>query len=206
MPTSDRALAARLRRRVAVLGLVTALGTGALVPLAGPAAAGSTATASTRTTDGPGLDRPTQLRRAVVRTAPRARLVARPAAPVSDTEQYQQRLLVLVNAERGRHGLHPLAITRCGDGYADRWADSMARRGVMEHQKLRAVLDSCGARAVAENVAYGTVTADRMMEMWMNSPGHRANILRPEMTHVGIGSTKRADGRVYGCQVFLKLS
>ncbi len=214
-----------LRRRVAVLGLITALGTGAVIPLATSAAASESTSTSTststsvqaRTAAAQESARP-QLRRVVrARPAPRGRVsepatkpavkpVASPApAAESGAEAYQQRLLVLVNQERGKRGLRPLGMAACSDAYADRWADSMARRGVMEHQPLRPILDACRARVVAENVAFGNVTADRMMQMWMNSPGHRTNILRPEMTHLGIGSTMRADGRVYACQVFLSL-
>ncbi len=210
----------RLRRGIAVLGLVTALGSGVLVPSAAAAtAATSTApSASARTASAVESARLPQLRRVVsARKAPRARLVAPAtapaaaahavdAAPVSAAEAYQQRLLALVNQERGRRGLRALAAATCADGYANRWADSMASRSVMEHQPLLPILGACHAHAVAENVAYGNVTADRMMEMWMASPGHRTNILRPEMTHIGIGSTQRADGRVYGCQVFLDLT
>lgn len=217
MPAPHQAPFMPLRRRAAVLGLITALGTGAVVPLA-TAAAASTSTSTSPTAQASTAAaqervRP-QLRRVVsTRQAPRTRVskpVDKPAAkpeqtPPSGAEAYQQRLLVLVNQERGNRGLRPLAMAACSDAYANRWADSMARRGVMEHQPLRPILDACRARGVAENVAYGNVTADRMMQMWMNSPGHRTNILRPEMTHIGLGSTMRADGRVYGCQVFLSL-
>ncbi len=220
MPAPDQGPLARLRRRAAVLALTTALGTGAVVPLASAAVAATsevTSTAAQGRTAGAEQGARPQLRRVVTaRKTPRAR-IAQPAvqpavrpAQVSkaggdDAAAYQQRLLLLMNQERSSRGLRPLALAACGDAYADRWASSMARRGVMEHQALRPILGACRARGVAENVAFGNVTADRMMQMWMNSPGHRANILRPEMTHIGIGSAMRADGRVYGCQVFLNL-
>jgi hypothetical protein len=41
------------------------------------------------------------------------------------------------------------------------------------------VLRACSARGVGENIAYGALTADQVMAMWMRSRGHRANILRP---------------------------
>lgn len=214
----------RLRRRAAVLGLVAALGTGALVPLSTSSAASAPASPSAEAR--PAVAKTVVLtsaatRRAITtRQAQRSRLVPSvtsrsgpaggtksPAASAAKDEAaiYQQRLHVLVNQERAKRGLRPLARATCGDGYASRWASSMARRGVMEHQQLRPILGACKARGVAENIAFGNVTADRMMQMWMNSPGHRTNILRPEMTHIGLGSVERADGRVYGCQLFLAL-
>ena len=82
----------------------------------------------------------------------------------------------------------------------------MATTGVMAHRTdLGTVMQVCSARGVAENIAYGNVTADTMMAMWMNSPGHRANILRPNYTHIGVGATATAAGRVYGTQIFLTL-
>ena len=44
-----------------------------------------------------------------------------------------------------------------------------------------------GYRGVAENIAGGSPTPAEVVEGWMNSPGHRANILRREYTHVAIG-------------------
>ncbi len=46
---------------------------------------------------------------------------------------------------------------------------------------------SLGFNSVAENLAYGGYEASSFIEMWMNSPGHRANILNRQLTHVGIG-------------------
>ena len=58
-----------------------------------------------------------------------------------------------------------------------------------------------GYTMVGENVAFGQQTPDEVMRAWMNSPGHRANILHPDFTHIGIGV---AAGRPYWTQVFLR--
>jgi uncharacterized protein YkwD len=58
---------------------------------------------------------------------------------------------------------------------------------------------------VGENVAYGNVTPEQLVAMWMASPGHRANLLKPGFTHIGVGAVATAAGRVYGVQVFLTL-
>ena len=54
---------------------------------------------------------------------------------------------------------------------------------------------------VGENVAYGQPTPAAVMIAWMNSPGHRANILHPDWTHIGMGVAKATP---YWAQVFLK--
>jgi uncharacterized protein YkwD len=80
----------------------------------------------------------------------------------------------------------------------------MAARGQLVHRSdLGAVMRDCGARGIGENIAYGNVTADQMMAMWMGSTGHRANILRPSHTHVGVGIAQTSTGRIYGTQEFL---
>lgn len=56
-----------------------------------------------------------------------------------------------------------------------------------------------------ENIAYVTdfPTAEKIMKMWMDSPGHRENILRPEFTEIGVGVVKSGrTGATYFCQVF----
>jgi uncharacterized protein YkwD len=131
------------------------------------------------------------------------------AAPVSPTPvagsvaTYSDRVLALTNRERTSRALRPLAFSACADGYADRWAASLSRAGTLSHQPLRPILTACRARGVGENVAYGNVTPEQLVAMWMASPGHRANLLKPDFTHIGVGSVTVATGRVYGVQVFL---
>jgi uncharacterized protein YkwD len=131
------------------------------------------------------------------------------AAPVSPTPvagsvaTYSDRVLALTNRERTSRALRPLAFSACADGYADSWAASLSRAGALSHQPLRPILTACRARGVGENVAYGNVTPEQLVAMWMASPGHRANLLKPDFTHIGVGSVTVATGRVYGVQVFL---
>ncbi len=82
----------------------------------------------------------------------------------------------------------------------------MAASGSFAHRAdLGALLRSCRASRVGENIAYGNVSADALMDMWMASPGHRANILQPAYTHIGVGATRTGSGRVYATQNFLRL-
>lgn len=52
-------------------------------------------------------------------------------------------------------------------------------------------------RTWGENVAYGYVDCAAVMNGWMNSPGHQANILNPRFTNIGMGVAVGADGRLY---------
>ena len=145
-------------------------------------------------------------------TAPTAGNVSTAPAPApapvvapAPAATYSDRVLALTNVQRSSHGLRPLSFSTCADGFANRWAGSLAAAGTLSHQSMGAILDSCRARSVGENVAYGNVSPEEMVRMWMDSPGHRANILNPGFTHLGVGEVTTSTGRVYGVQVFLTL-
>ncbi len=125
------------------------------------------------------------------------------ASLVFDSSTYEARLFTLVNAERAAHGLHPLAATRCAADFATRWAEHIAHDHVLRHQPLRPIVGGCRAARAAENIGYGNVTPERMMDLWMHSRGHRRNILDPHLTHIGLGAERDAKGGWYGVQVFL---
>jgi uncharacterized protein YkwD len=109
--------------------------------------------------------------------------------------------LCVLNAERERHGLRPLKLNKRLSKAARRHARDMARRNYFAHDSLGggSFVDRIrrtgylrGARRwwVGENLAWGTHdrSAPRAIaRMWMKSPGHRANILSPSFTEVGIG-------------------
>jgi len=127
------------------------------------------------------------------------------AAALRTTQDYQDRVLALTNGERTRRGLRALAPSACADGFANSWAATIAGRNALSHQQLSPILSACRARSVGENVAYGKVTADVMVQMWMNSPGHRANMLNPTFSHLGVGAAASSGGSMFGVQVFLTI-
>jgi uncharacterized protein YkwD len=138
-------------------------------------------------------------------TAPRTATISAPVVGPTPTATYADRVLALTNAERTSRGLRALAFSRCADGYADSWARALSLAGSLSHQPLSPILSACAARGVGENVAFGNVTPEQLVAMWMNSAGHRANILNAAFTHLGVGDVTTSTGRVYGVQVFLTL-
>jgi uncharacterized protein YkwD len=54
-----------------------------------------------------------------------------------------------------------------------------------------------------ENIAMGQDSAEQVMNDWMNSQGHRENILNPNFKKIGVGIHKGADGRLYWAQMFI---
>ena len=197
---------------------VTALAAALLVPLSAAPAAAATSTArlqtaplsdsiwknsATRRASRPPVLAPVAA--APVAAAPVAAPVV--AAPVVAAPEptYESRVLAATNVERVRAGLRPLTASSCATGYAERWAGVLAQAGALSHQSLSRVLTGCSASSVGENVAYGNVTPEQMVGMWMASPGHRANLLNASFTHLGVGALTQAGGRTYGVQVFLRL-
>lgn len=139
-----------------------------------------------------------------VAAAPASAAVPRPTVATAEAKAYSLRVHQLVNAERTRRGLRPVAWTHCPDRFSDAWSLRLSQLGRLAHQPMQPILSGCSARRVGENVAFGNVSADAMMRMWMASPGHRANILNPAFTHIGVGATKTSSGRWYGVQVFVR--
>jgi len=131
--------------------------------------------------------------------APTARAEDRAATP----DDYEQRLLALVNAERAHRGLRPMRLSTCAEAYAERWSSYLARYEVFRHQSLAPMLRSCRARQVGENIGNGSVSAEAMVQTWMASPMHRANILNPSFTYIGLGATRSSHGRWYAVQDFV---
>jgi uncharacterized protein YkwD len=123
------------------------------------------------------------------------------AQPSSDA--YANRIFSLINAERARRGLQRLRRGSCASAYAERWSVHLARSQTLGHQSLKPMLKSCAARRVAENIGYGNVTADVLMKKWMASAQHRANILSPKLSYLGVGAARSKSGHWYAVQDFL---
>ena len=129
-----------------------------------------------------------------------------PAPPASAATTYYSELLRFTNLQRAKYHLPALKVSYCVKGrFADTWARRMAATRTMSHQPLSPIMTQCNGNAAGENVAYGNVTPARMVEMWMASPGHRANILSRTYTHIGVGAVRGSDRNVYGVQDFIRL-
>ena len=59
-------------------------------------------------------------------------------------------------------------------------------------------------RSAGENIAWGQRSPEEVMEAWMNSSGHRANIMNPNFTTIGVGYYENAKGIDYWCQLFTR--
>ena len=142
--------------------------------------------------------------------APSTASAATPPPP-SGYGATDSRILNLINAQRKQQGLRPLAYNTQLDQMAKIQAGNMARYQRMAHTLPNANLPTLGDRAryvgytygkIAENVALGYPNAETVVEGWMNSSGHRRNILDREVVETGIGIARSSAGGLYYCQVF----
>lgn len=126
----------------------------------------------------------------------------------TSTSAYAAQVLELVNEERAKSGLAPLTL----DASASSAAQTRAKEIVSTFSHTRpngssfsTALTEAGAsyRSAGENIAYGQNSPEQVMNSWMNSSGHRANIMSSNYTRIGIGHYETADGTDYWVQLFL---
>ena len=144
-------------------------------------------------------------------TAPEAPGDTVPGDPDNGGSQdaFADAVVELVNAERAKAGLSPLSVH---DGVAEA-ANKRAQeiKGTFSHTRpdgsnFSTVLTQAGIsyRSVGENIAYGQNSPEAVMQSWMNSSGHRANILNRDFTSIGVGHYQDASGTDYWTQLFIK--
>jgi uncharacterized protein YkwD len=129
------------------------------------------------------------------------------AVPASaGTVEDEGRLFELTNQARAQSGLAALAYDSGAVGVARGWAQELARSGNLRHNpNLAAQVDAYVTNQwtrLGENVGYAS-TPDEVHSAYMNSSGHRANILG-DYNRVGVGAARDASGRLWTTVVFIK--
>ncbi|EFC82489.1 CAP domain-containing protein [Parafrankia sp. EUN1f] len=132
-----------------------------------------------------------------------------PVPPPAAPGDVLAEVLALTNAERARAGLAALTAEPRLAAAAARHSADMAARGFFAHDTPEGISVADRVRAagydysvVAENIAAGQRTAREVVAGWMDSPGHRANILRPQVRQLGVGRVEGGEYGVYWTQVF----
>ena len=106
-------------------------------------------------------------------------------APVqAQAASHAEQVLALVNVERKKAGLKPLALSRRCQAQADKRAKEISKRGRFNHKG--AFIGLRGYGRMGENIARGYRSPADVVRGWMRSKGHRANILSPKYTHLGV--------------------
>jgi uncharacterized YkwD family protein/spore coat assembly protein SafA len=126
-------------------------------------------------------------------------------------QSFESEVIRLTNVERSKAGLPALATNWELCRVARYKAQDMIDKNYFSHTSPTygspfTMMQTFGLKfsAAAENIAYGQRTAQEVVTAWMNSPGHRANILSSSTTQIGVGAAKKSDGTLYWSQMFMK--
>jgi len=111
-----------------------------------------------------------------------------------DIPKYEQDVLDIVNQERASGGLGALQWDDATAAVARAYSETMRDTNHFDHTGLdgstmttRLSAGGVTYSAAGENIARGQTTPSAVMTAWMNSDGHRANIMNGQFTHIGVG-------------------
>ncbi|KOX03762.1 membrane protein [Streptomyces sp. NRRL B-1140] len=127
------------------------------------------------------------------RTATKAPRTPNASAALSGESAAAAQVLSLVNEERAKVGCSPVAANSALTDLAQSYSEDMAARGFFDHTDPdgRTPWDRAEKAGISnlggENIARGQANAAAVMDAWMNSPGHRANILNCDFKTLGVG-------------------
>ncbi len=123
---------------------------------------------------------------------------------------FQKEVVRLVNVERSKRGLSELSFNTELSNVATLKSQDMINKNYFDHTSptYGSPFDmmkqfNISYRTAGENIAKGQRTPAEVVNSWMNSPGHRANILNANFTDIGIGVAKSSNGTLYWTQMFI---
>lgn len=130
---------------------------------------------------------------------------------IDSVKQLEQQVVDLVNAQRGKNGLPALTHNWELSRVARYKSQDMIDKNYFSHTSPTYgspfdMMKSFGISytAAGENIAKGQNSPQSVMNAWMNSSGHRANILNKSYNQIGVGVAKDSRGNLYWTQMFIK--
>ena len=130
--------------------------------------------------------------------------------PSTDSQHaFIREVVDLVNAERAKEGLSPLTLDtkvsaaaqvrakECEQSFSHTRPNGSSFATALKEQNI-------SYRNAGENIAWGQRSPEAVMNAWMNSSGHRANIMNANFTTIGVGYYQNANGTNYWCQLFTR--
>ena len=130
--------------------------------------------------------------------------VPRPAAvthpSVRTSSDVEDVLMARINEARAANGLRKIwTVDVCTDDLAEEWGSRIARTGLFEHRDQNEVIRKCDNSWAGETLVRGVgLTPESMVELWLDSPGHREILLNPRARRAGVAITQDPQGRTIG--------
>ena len=141
---------------------------------------------------------------------------APPPAPSLSRAEMARNLLVEANRARQAQGLRALVADTSLNKAAMAYAAELARRRTLSHESNTAGRETLTKRIEVQGVRWqragenlasmsglSTIVARQSIDMWLNSSGHRANLLNPQFTHGGSGVAADQYGVWYTVQIYV---
>ena len=126
-------------------------------------------------------------------------------AAVKDTsvlsgDALESALMVKINEARAANGLRKVwNFDECTDQLSEQWGDRIARTGRFEHRDQGEVIRKCHNSWAGETLVRGSgLTPESMVQLWLDSPGHREILLNPRARRAGVAIAQDPQGRVIG--------
>ncbi|NLK21651.1 MAG: SafA/ExsA family spore coat assembly protein [Epulopiscium sp.] len=130
---------------------------------------------------------------------------------IDDVKSVENEVIKLVNAERAKNGLQPLKANWELSRVARMKSQDMINKNYFAHQSPTYgspfdMIQTFGIRftSAGENIAKGQQTPSQVMNSWMNSPGHKSNILGASYSEIGVGLATSKNGVKYWTQMFIR--
>lgn len=124
-----------------------------------------------------------------------------PPPPKTQAEPTRNdKLLRLHNTQRELKGRVGLSLDESLNEYAERHARWMASKNNLKHSDIGVLMGRW--HTAGENIAWNQQDEEEVVDAWMHSSGHRANILNRSFSKVGFGMALARDGSPYWCTVF----
>ncbi|WP_431802777.1 CAP domain-containing protein [Halobacillus andaensis] len=129
-----------------------------------------------------------------------------------DPSEFEQEVVTLVNEERAKEDLPPLEMYDRLSDLARLKSQDMADNDYFDHTSPTygtpfEMMDQYDFTywSAGENIAAGQRSPEQVVEGWMNSPGHRENIMKEDFTHIGVGYVEESGDRygTYWTQMFM---
>lgn len=123
---------------------------------------------------------------------------------------FQKEVVRLVNVERSKRGLNELSFNTQLSNVATLKSQDMINKNYFNHTSptYGSPFDmmkqfNISYKTAGENIAMGQKTPEEVVNAWMNSQGHRENILNSNFTDLGVGVAKSSNGTLYWTQMFI---
>ena len=127
----------------------------------------------------------------------------------NSNQAFAEEVVRLVNQERSKAGLSPLTVNTGTQAAAAKRAKEIQTsfsHTRPDGKSFSTALTEAGVSfsGSGENIAWGQTTPQEVMNSWMNSAGHRANILNPNFRSIGVGHYQNTSGTQYWTQLFIQ--